>query len=266
MISNQSKIAFPCSIPIMTGKIIFYLREYFFPSGCGGCGRSLIPVDSDKDDVYYGLCKSCRDFFEASSNIASRCSYCGKHLISEKDTCMSCRNSGALEIGRFNEQLVRVKSIFPYAGNFKIILGAFKFGKSLGIGYFFARYLAISIRAFDFFALNNDAALVPVPPRPFKIKKTGWDQVEFLAKALEKKHNMRVSRCLKRLESQSQKVLNRSERKSNLKGRILCVKNPPKTAVLFDDVITTGATLDACAKALLEGGAERVYAVCLFYD
>jgi predicted amidophosphoribosyltransferase len=74
-----------------------------------------------------------------------------------------------------------------------------------------------------------------------------------------------VNRCLKRLPSKSQKLLNREERLANLKGRIRCVKKPPETAILFDDVITTGATVDACAAVLLEAGAKEVYAVCLFY-
>ena len=75
-----------------------------------------------------------------------------------------------------------------------------------------------------------------------------------------------MNRCLKRLPSRSQKELNREERGKNLKGRIFCVKTPPKTALLFDDVFTTGATLNACAAALLSGGAEKVYGLCLFYD
>jgi predicted amidophosphoribosyltransferase len=49
-------------------------------------------------------------------------------------------------------------------------------------------------------------------------------------------------------------------------GKIICAGPPPKIAILFDDVITTGATLDACATALKTAGAEKVYAVCLFYD
>jgi len=107
---------------------------------------------------------------------------------------------------------------------------------------------------------------VPVPPRPGKIRKQGWDQIEYLAGLLEKEHGLPVTRCLKRLPSRTQKKLNREERGKNLKGRILCIKTPPRIAILFDDVITTGATLNACAASLIEGGAEKVYAVCLFYD
>jgi predicted amidophosphoribosyltransferase len=51
-----------------------------------------------------------------------------------------------------------------------------------------------------------------------------------------------------------------------MKGRIICVKAVPRRVLLFDNVITTGSTLDACAEALKEGGAEKVYAVSLFYD
>jgi ComF family protein len=158
-----------------------------------------------------------------------------------------------------------MKILFPYTGRFRTILGSFKFKKSLGIGNFFALCLNLVI---DESEQWEEAVWVPVPPRPGKIRKQGWDQIEFLAALLEKVRyrGLAVNRCLKRLPSKTQKKLNREERSMNLKGRIICVKKPPKIAVLFDDVITTGATLDVCAAALLEGGAEKVYGVCLFYD
>jgi predicted amidophosphoribosyltransferase len=110
-----------------------------------------------------------------------------------------------------------------------------------------------------------------VPPRPGKIRRTGWDQVERLAALLEEARpsgtpagGIPLSRCLKRLASQSQKELNREQRKKNLRGRILCTKKPPRSVLLFDDLITTGSTLEACAAALKEGGTERVYGLTLF--
>ena len=105
---------------------------------------------------------------------------------------------------------------------------------------------------------------VPVPPRAGKIKKTGWDQIIYLAKLMEKTYP--VQYCLTRMPSLSQKELNREDRLHNLKGRIIVSKLVPQNAVLFDDVYTTGATMEACAAALKAQGTKTVYGICLFYD
>ena len=238
----------------MGNHIIFSLREFLFPHGCGGCSGILI----DREDAYYGLCKECRIFLQTILEDRNRCTICGKSLISEKNSCLSCRGKE-----KYNEWLINIKAIFPYTGKCKSVLGSYKFGKSLGIANFLAQSLKYGIAGSEP-ETSREAVLVPVPPKPGKIKKQGWDQIEYLAKILDS--CLPVYRCLKRLKSRNQKELNREEREKNLKGRILCVKPVPKTVIIFDDVITTGATLNACAKALLEGGAEKVHAICLFYD
>jgi ComF family protein len=241
----------------MLRETLFYLREYLFPIGCGGCGKALQSPES----ACSGLCGDCRDLFISALADEKRCCLCGKPLISEMETCLSCREKSVG--GAYNDRIVKLRSLFPYMGKFKSILGAYKFGKSLGVGNFLARCLASALE--DFVTVPT-AALVPVPPRPGKIKAQGWDQVEYLAGRLRKISPLPVCRCLKRLPSRSQKELNREERGTNLKGRILCKRPPPETAILFDDVITTGATLNACAEALLDKGTARVYGICLFYD
>jgi ComF family protein len=250
----------------------YYLREYFFPSGCGGCGKALGAADAR-----YGLCEKCRAAFGIALVIGRRCRYCGKPLITERETCLSCRVREAAENDRYNGRIRRLHVLFPYVGRFRGILGSYKFGRSAALGIFFARCLSLSLEVFGLQVLEPEAfekaAWVPVPPKPGKIRRHGWDQVEYLAKIIGKSKGFAVGkagllpvrRCLKRLPSKSQKLLNREERLANLKGRIRCVKKPPETAILFDDVITTGATIDACAAALLEAGAKQVYAVSLFY-
>jgi ComF family protein len=223
--------------------------------------------------MYFGLCQKCRDFFIVAATGEARCEICGKPLITERDICLSCREKTLPSGRKYNDFLEKLWTFFPYTGLFKTVLGSYKFKRSLGIGNFLACFPGFVLADLDP-AIIKEAAWVPVPPRHGKIKKQGWDQVEFLAALLGKEYKrsggrsrcLPVIRCLKRLPSRSQKELNREERETNLKGRILCKKKPPKTAILFDDVVTTGATLNACASALLESGTERVYGVCLFYD
>jgi ComF family protein len=242
-----------------TAKILFFLREFFFPAGCALCGATL----TDMTETWYGLCGVCQSDLSTHGRRGGEgtCDLCGRPLISEKGRCLSCRNGE-------DRSFDRVITLFPYTGKYRALLAAYKFDKNLAVGHFFAERIRETMHLFS--TLENPV-LVPVPPRPGKIKKTGWDQMSYLAKLLSKgdgtaNGKLTVFRCLKRLPSLSQKKLNREGRQKNLKGRILLTRTPPKEVIVFDDVITTGSTLDACAAALKTGGTVKVYGLCLFYD
>jgi predicted amidophosphoribosyltransferase len=255
-------------------RTLAFIRECLFPGGCALCGQTLL----DGDEAWYGLCPGCRDLFPADAE--PRCSSCGRPLVSEQGRCLPCRGR---EPFHFDGGFV----LYPYAGKYRELLKAYKFGEFPSLGNFFARKMLEALFRFP----PGDASSfswAPVPPRPDKIRKTGWDQTAYLAGRLDllyKQNHVRRPRrffslsasgltgpflpvcpCLKRLPSKIQKELNREDRKHNLKGRIIRVKDVPRRVLLFDDVITTGSTLDACAEALKEGGAEKVYMMSLFYD
>lgn len=244
---------------------LFFLREYFFPEGCACCSRRLFGVE----EAWYGLCENCRADIEREhppdGGAGERCDRCGRPLISEQGRCLSCR-AGA------EPAFDRIIPLFPYAGKSRRLLSAYKFGQTLALGNFFAERIGAALEAFDHIFFSGEertvpeTALVPVPPRPGKIKQSGWDQVEYLARALEKEPAIPVRRCLKRLPSKVQKKLSGEDRRTNLRGRIVLRSPPPRRAILIDDVMTTGSTLDVCAAVLKAGGAEQVFGICLFYN
>jgi ComF family protein len=232
-------------------KIFLRARNFLFPEECALCEGALI----EPNEIRLGLCADCF----ASINpefTANKCSICGKPLISEIDTCLSCRRE------RYSYD--RLWTVFPYTGKYRKLLAAYKFEKKLPLADFFAEKIAEVIKNEP---LLENAVIVPVPPRPGKIKKNGWDQVECLIKRLEKSlPNMPVSRCLKRGKSKVQKELNRNDRLCNLKGRIVINGKAPDIALVIDDVITTGATIEVCSDVLKNSGTQKIYGLCVFYD
>jgi len=235
----------------LINKILLLAKNLFFPAACALCETELIELN----EIQYGLCCNC-----ASSAVPSngeKCTVCGKPLISEIGTCLPCRNNP-------NHSFDRLWVLFPYTGRYRKLLTAYKFHKNLSLAEFFAEKIEqILVNE----PLLADSAIVPVPPRPGKIKHSGWDQVEHLVKKVKKRLVGRsVSRCLKRSKSRVQKSLTRTERLDNLKGRITAAANVPQNAVIIDDVMTTGSTMEICAQALKNSGAKRVYGICLFYD
>jgi len=110
--------------------------------------------------------------------------------------------------------------------------------------------------------LAGAAIAVPVPLHPSRRRERGFNQAEDLARHV----GLPVVRALRRLRrTASQAELPAAQRHGNVKdafavrsqgGRLL-----GQVVVLVDDVSTTGATLDACARALKDGGAREVRAL-----
>jgi ComF family protein len=114
--------------------------------------------------------------------------------------------------------------------------------------------------------LEGSAALVPVPLHPARQRKRGFNQAERLAAALATRSGLELHDCLERAGPRGTQVgRDRAQRLAGISGRVrLAVERAPaptQPAILIDDVITTGATLAACAGALRDDGIRDVRAI-----
>jgi predicted amidophosphoribosyltransferase len=111
-------------------------------------------------------------------------------------------------------------------------------------------------------APTGGVAIVPVPPHPARLRKRGYDPAGLLARALARRTGLPLAPVLRRGATPSRQLgASRDERLRA--GRLeFTPRGPaPQTAILVDDVHTTGATLSACASALRGAGAGRIHAL-----
>lgn len=109
--------------------------------------------------------------------------------------------------------------------------------------------------------LLEGVALVPVPVPALRRRARGHDHARRLAAALSRRTGLVVVPCLRAVAAGRQVGLGAAARRRRARDAVAAHGPAPVAAVLVDDVMTTGATLDACARALRGAGARRVDAI-----
>jgi ComF family protein len=150
-----------------------------------------------------------------------------------------------------------VWAALEYEGPARALVGALKFRGGLGLADPMAALMAAAVPP-----ERLRGALVPVPLHPARRRKRGFNQAERLARALGRRTGLQVVDCLVREGSSLRQVGRGRAARLAGPGRSISVRGPvPPRAVLVDDVITTGATLAACAAALRAAGSDQVGAL-----
>lgn len=110
-------------------------------------------------------------------------------------------------------------------------------------------------------------AIVPVPLHPDRLRKRGFNQAQLLAAQLARQ--MRLPLLAKEVvrvrQTAQQADLSRQERRTNVQDAFAwsAAAAPPARVLVVDDVLTTGATVEAVAAALCRAGAREVHALAL---
>ncbi len=232
--------------------------DSIFPRRCMLCNCIL----AGGDTIIPGLCNHClKRVFQARLH-GNVCRVCGRPLISTSGTCLYCR--------QHDFEFEANRSLFIYEDPVRTLVKMYKFHSRKQLAYLWAFLINAKLR--ELFPRENRSprrvhypVLVPVPGRRSSVRKRGWDQVELISTILRNRYNVTVAGMLRRNGGRSQKELGYHMRIMNLRGNITlrtcffgCRKEMMDQIVLLDDIFTTGATLNECARVCKLHGAVHV--------
>lgn len=196
------------------------------------------------------VCQACMP--HVAQPLPGVCYRC--HAAIQKSlVCQSCSRTTALR---------RVWACSAYAGLAKNLVHVLKFGR--------ARAAADPMVAImdTYLPRCNDWVVVPVPTATGRVRERGYDQAELLARRLSRCRLLCYAPVIRRLGHTRQLGAGRSVRKHQLQGAYRVTRQSlvcGKHVLLVDDVMTTGASLEAAAECLRRAGAATVSAVVFAY-
>jgi ComF family protein len=206
------------------------LLDLLLPPACAGCGR-----------FGHLVCDACTAGF--------------RHAATPQDRFAAAHPG--MVVGDALELAI---AAFEHEARLRRALQRLKSGGSARIALPLARAAAPALEALT--AVSGPLPLVPVPVHAARERQRGYNQAALLACALGTAAGLPVLDVLERRRSTvRQHGLGKAARLYNLRGAFALrggVRVPPR-AILVDDILTTSATLEACAQVLRAAGAASVY-------
>ena len=198
--------------------------------------------------------KSLRDLF-----YPPRCPLCDE-LRENRDICIDCIGSVQFLEGDFTAPHLdrvwfdRARSCFAYEGKIMDAIHGLKYSQRFDLIKTFTGYLEKEIKAMGAYDV-----IIPVPLHWWRLLRRGYNQSAIMARATGKKLAIKVDcNVLKKTKNIVPQVgLDRNERLKNVRGAFeinskLSGRIKDSKILLIDDVLTTGATVNECAKTLIK--------------
>ncbi len=215
------------------------LLNFLYPPLCWGC-RERLPEE-------------CRDVCPRCREAMQRC----------REVCLPAE----LFRSSLQDELWFTGSIafFEYTPVVQELVHAFKYRGTSRLARFFAEQIADCATTIP--ALSEADALVPVPLHRTRFRERGYNQAEMLARSLALIILKPVYvEALRRIRYTAQQAkLSAAQRTANIRGAFQAETSfvSGRKLVLVDDVLTTGSTLNECARVLRQAGAVNVHALTL---
>ncbi|HEY3129565.1 MAG TPA: ComF family protein [Acidobacteriota bacterium] len=218
-----------------------WLCTLLAPSYCMFCDR---PVPEFRNGT---VCHDCWDSLEP---MKPACSRCGQHYASGPcSECAQCLPLVYLDFAR---------SFGLYRNELGRILRQYKYRADQSLAPGLVRLLELAFRQ-NFSSLDWDVLAI-VPTHAARVRDRGFDHLRLLSRLLSGRIAVPARRILsKRLASRPQAGLTEKQRRRNVR-RSFALRGSVEGGriLLLDDILTTGATANECARVLKRGGASRV--------
>jgi ComF family protein len=215
-------------------SLIDQILAILAPYDCLGCGKEGTL-----------LCSDCCNRLPQPPEQCYRCRRPSEGCF----TCLGCSRSSCLR---------RVRAATIYKGTAKLLIWQLK-----SAGAQAATNTMASLTA-PLLADQTRAVIVPVPTATNRLRRRGYDQAELFARALSRQTKLPTVRCLVRQSHADQIGASETQRRQQLEDAFRVRKlhlARDTRIILVDDVVTTGATLEAAALALRKAGASEIDAV-----
>lgn len=191
-----------------------------------------------------------------------RCPLCGEAIATQRGLCTACWST--LEIPTDSQIEDGITAATLYNDTARQLVLNFKHGRKIALAGMMARQIAARLPE-----MEGEWLVVPVPLHRVRLWQRGYNQSALIARELCKlrRATLLVDALIRTRRTPSLGGLGRAERAKVLEGAIAA--NPARRSalagaqvLLVDDVLTSGATTNACIAALREAGAAKVHVAC----